>query len=762
MILTLLTVQFVSSIATLQVMKSQSEVQANQSLTVGGKILEKMLSEKQLQSLSSLEVLSGDYGFKSAIATQDVSTIHSVLENHGQRIESELMVFASSSSDMILSAPTLPEKEVAWFAEQFSSGKSLKEKEFKIISIDGYPFLLVSVPVKAPTNVGWIVSGMLLDETFSEEIKQITGLDAGFFTVDNDDALFFGTQSDANLEAFIDSKQSQSNTLDGDIANLDDGRLLVKNLSGGLINRPVYSYLYSKNTVWLNKYYELRNYQAMILLGSLIVAIILSVWLARGVSLPIKKLVNYAKNIGLGKRSIKPNVSSYELNVLSNTLEEMSASIANREEEIIYKNTHDLLTDLNNRNAAEEFLGKLSLKEHGTVALLNIKRFKLINDSIGYANGDLILKECAERLSIVVNKGTFLARLVGDEFLIASTEDLSEQLVQKVIPELERTMLVGGTRLNVQINAGVFQLTGKHHDVNDILRCASIALNQARNSKLSLEVYQSGQDENYKRQLNIIGDIKNALTNGNIYVVFHPKINFKNNSCNSLEALVRWNHPTLGLISPEEFIRLAENSGNIKMISEWVVESVIKQMQLWRSSGLNINVSINISADDLVDASFNQLVKSLLDNHSIDSNSLTFEITETVIMNEPEVAIESMLFFKNLGINLSIDDFGTGYSSLEYLKRLPANELKIDKSFILGIEHNHEDQLIVKTAINLAHDFGMSVVAEGVETLTAYELLKDLGCDIAQGFLFTKPIPAADLEKWLERFSTTRILSETI
>lgn len=762
MILTLLSVQFISSIATLQVMKSQSEIQANQSLTVGGNILKQILLEKQLQSLSSLEILSSDYGFKSAIATKNTSTIQSVLENHGQRIKSDLMVFASSSSNTILSAPKLPEQEKAWFIQQFSSGQSLREKGSKIVSIGGFPFLLVIVPVKAPTNVGWVVSGMLLDEKFSEEIKQITGLEVGFFTVEKDDVLLFGTHAHDNLEALIDSRNITSSILDGDIQNLNDGRLLINKLSSSINNRPVYGYLYSKNIVWLQKYYELRNYQIMILLGSLIVAIVLSIWLARGVSLPIKKLVDYARNIGLGKRSDKPDVSSYELNVLSNTLEEMNTSIASREREIIHKNTHDLLTDLNNRNAAENFLGGLSHEELGTIALLNIKRFKLINDSIGYANGDLILKECAKRLSKALGQKAFLARLVGDEFLIASSEDITEQLINTIIPELEKSMLIDGSRLNVQINAGVFQLTGKIHGANDILRCASIALNQAKRSQQSLKIYQSGQDENYKRQLNIIGDIKTALTNGDIYLVFHPKINFKHGSCDSLEALVRWNHPNLGLISPEEFIRLAENSGNIKMISKWVVESAIEQMQVWRDSGLDMNVSINICADDLVDSNFNQLVKKLLDNHSINSNSITFEITETVIMDEPEVAIESMLFFKNLGINLSIDDFGTGYSSLEYLKRLPANELKIDKSFIFGLENNHEDQLIVKTAINLAHDFGMSVVAEGVETLTAYDLLKDLGCDIAQGFLFTKPIPAPELVKWLKRYRAKRASDEFV
>ena len=752
-VLVLILVQLFSSAATLQIMKRQAESQADQSLDVGGRVFEQVLSQEKLQFLDSLEIIAGDYGFKSAVATEDNATIYSVLENHGQRIGADLMVFVANDLSSLISVPQLPQNEEQKLKQQTFLDEINQPSSNQIRLIGGLPFLLSYVPVQAPTTIGWVVSGRLLDKQLATEIHRLTALEAGFVNFPDDTVNLITSAETDDLSVSLKNITADTKGLEsGSLYQLDTGRLILVDLSTAG-KAKVFGYLYSDDSSWLGHYYNLRNYQAWILLAGILLAIALLVWVARGISRPIKKLVSYAKQIGQSSDAVKPEVETRELSLLSNTLEEMNKSIVLREKEIIHKNTHDLLTGLFNRNAAEDFLTDLTESRNGTVAIINVKKFKMLNDTIGYKHGDSILIELANRLVSYNSEKTLVARLVGDEFLIASQDDISQELAETIVPALESGMTIDESQLRLQVNVGLYQLEDKPTNANDVLRCTSIALNQAKYSTESIVKYRSGQDENYQRQLTIIGDIEEALAQNDIYLVFQPKVAIENRQCVSAEALVRWNHSQLGFISPEEFIHLAESSGNIRAISNWVVLNVIKQLTEWRKKGIDITVSINISADDLMDPHFNDFVQQVFEEHKVPTNSLIFEITETVVMDKPELAIRSMVFFKNLGIKLSIDDFGTGYSSLEYLKRLPSDELKVDKSFILNLDKNHQDLLITKSAINLAHDFGMNVVAEGVENKQSVELLDKLGCDIVQGYHFAKPMVNQEFMTWLASFN---------
>ena len=273
-------------------------------------------------------------------------------------------------------------------------------------------------------------------------------------------------------------------------------------------------------------------------------------------------------------------------------------------------------------------------------------------------------------------------------------------------------------------------------------------------------LYQQGQDENYQRQLHIIGIFEESMADGSMYLEYQPKVNLNSGQCTEAEALLRWQDKELGFISPEEFIQLAELSGNIRAVTNWVIEEVIKQIILWQAKGLSLRVSVNISVDDLLDKGFRFIVRSLLEKYSINPRYLSFEITESVIMSDPELAVESMNIFKDLGISIAIDDFGTGYSSLSYLKKVPASELKIDKSFVIDFDSNEEDRMIVETSVELAHSFGMKVVAEGVETESCLQQLKTFGCDLGQGYFFTRALRANDFEAWCEEFNSNTVLTD--
>lgn len=765
MVLALSLVQLGSSFATLQVIRNLSEEQASQSVKVGSKILREGLEQKEAQYRSATQVLVSDFGFKSAIATEDRPTIATALENHSRRINADLVLLLNNSLERLLSAPVVSAQEMERLVEGsqdfYRNGSAFSRN----LVINEEPYMIVFAPVKAPTTVAWVGMGFLLDKDVAEETKQITGLDVGFVAMSGSRATLNTTIDEPSIEHYFESQvspheQSQQQSILGLSRLESDDLIFVSELSSPTESAKLYSFMYVSSNSWLKRYYELRNYQLWVFLGALLVAIGVAIWLAKEVSRPVEKLVRFARRIGKGELSKAPQVKTKELSLLSSTLQQMNVDIKQRQEEIVYNNTHDMLTGLANRNAAEQYLKRLLDKGRGTLIILNIKKFRLINDSIGYANGDLILKAIAKRLTGTLPKDVFKARLASDEFLIAADYDICKLFAEQLLPALQQGINIDDSQVNVYVNAGVYYLNNRSQTINDMLRCADIALSKAKRSADSFVLYQQGQDENYQRQLHIIGIFEESMADGSMYLEYQPKVNLNSGQCTEAEALLRWQDKELGFISPEEFIQLAELSGNIRAVTNWVIEEVIKQIILWQAKGLSLRVSVNISVDDLLDKGFRFIVRSLLEKYSINPRYLSFEITESVIMSDPELAVESMNIFKDLGISIAIDDFGTGYSSLSYLKKVPASELKIDKSFVIDFDSNEEDRMIVETSVELAHSFGMKVVAEGVETESCLQQLKTFGCDLGQGYFFTRALRANDFEAWCEEFNSNTVLTD--
>lgn len=758
-VLALSLVQVGSSIATLQVIRTLSEEQATQTVQVGAKILEEVLEQKEAQYRSAIQVLASDFGFKSAVATQDRPTLATALDNHSRRIDADLVLLMDNALQQQLSAPAVTNHDM----ERLINGSQHLLKQENAFSrnmvINQRPYMIVFAPVKAPTTIGWVGMGFLLDRDVAEEIKQITSLEVGFVATDSANANIYSTVDESLVREHFMSQlgnvsQRESQAYDAGLSSLEsDDLLYVSELSSPTESAKLFSYMYVSSESWLKRYYELRRYQIIVFLGVLLVATGVAFWLAKEVSRPVEKLVRFARSIGKGGSSQPPVVKTKELSLLATTLQQMNVDIKERQKEIIFNNTHDILTGLANRNAAEQYLKSLVEIGQGTLIILNIKKFRLINDSIGYANGDLILKEIAQRLNQTLPDGVFKARLASDEFIIAADYDISKLLSNQLLPRLQQAINIDDSAVNVYINAGIYYLNNRSQTVNDMLRCADIALSKAKRSTDSYVLYQQGQDENYQRQLHIIGIFEESMVDGSMYLQYQPKVNIKTSKCTEAEALLRWQDKELGFISPEEFIQLAELSGNIRAVTDWVLEEVIKQIIVWQTKGLSLRISVNISVDDLLDKDFRYTVRSLLEQYSVNPRYLTFEITESVIMSDPDLAVESMNFFKDLGINISIDDFGTGYSSLSYLKKFPANELKIDKSFVIDFDSNEEDRMIVETSIGLAHSFGMKVVAEGVETEASLHQLTKLGCDLGQGYYYTRALGAKDFEGWCKKFN---------
>ncbi len=414
---------------------------------------------------------------------------------------------------------------------------------------------------------------------------------------------------------------------------------------------------------------------------------------------------------------------------------------------------HDALTELPNRLLFQKHLEQTlnaprQAHESTAILLFDLDDFKHVNDALGHYYGDMLLREMAKRLQACMRDGDMVARLGGDEFgvimtRVGSASDIAA-MAERALEQLDRPVAIDGHMVGVGASAGITQYPSDSDDPGRLLKNADLALYRAKNKgRATYEFYSQDLANHAERRLELISGLRDALEKDQLHLVYQPKIKLDDGRTIGSEALLRWVHPEEGLISPDEFIPVAETAGLSVAIGDWVLRQVCCQLSDWRSEGLPLlSVSVNLSATQFTDRSLIEKVNKTLTEFSIDPALIEFEITETAIMNDLDLAIEMMQGLVNLGSQLSIDDFGTGYSSFGYLRRLPITELKIDRSFVMGIVDSHEDRAILRAMVDLGHSLDLKVLSEGVETQEQYDLLNSIECDHAQGFLMSRPIAA--------------------
>ena len=474
--------------------------------------------------------------------------------------------------------------------------------------------------------------------------------------------------------------------------------------------------------------------------------------MARSITEPLRQLTEFARKIGQGLRVTAPQIHQGEVGVLSQTLSKMQQDILQREQQILYQSQHDNLTGLANRSRVDLVLPQLLLQPQLQLLLVNIKDFKHINDAFGYQNGDVLLQQLSVRLQQSSCQPLLVARLGGDEFLLVLSNFAAAQL-PVLQHQLSQDFRLGDSGLNLTLALALYQLESASISADDALRRADIAMVHAKNRHDHLAIYQSGQDESHQRELTILRDLPLSLQSGQMFVVYQPKVQLSSQQCKSAEALIRWQHPELGFIPPDEFIRLAEHSGLIALVTNWMIEQVMAQLAQWLQAGIAMKVAINLSAHDLTNPELPQQMAQRLQHFQLPAAALALEVTEGAVMQDPVQVIYILSQLRAMGIELAIDDFGTGQSSLAYLKQLPVHEVKIDRAFIKDIEHNQNDELIVQATTQLAHGLGLQVTAEGLENLAGLTKLQQHNVDTVQGYYFSKPLPAMQFQQWLTDFS---------
>ena len=437
-----------------------------------------------------------------------------------------------------------------------------------------------------------------------------------------------------------------------------------------------------------------------------------------------------------------------EFRRLAGTLNAMQDRVAEREARIRQQAYHDELTGLPNRALAEVELGRMlagaAAAGRVTAIVIHLTNLRELNASLGHGIADEVLRETARRLSAASRPGESVARLGASRYLVLVNRELPPQSLPRVAAMLvgvvRERMTIDQVDVELQARAGLYTNPDEGSAPDDMIRRAEIALYDAEESREPVGVFRIGSDDEHRRRLEIMTDLGRAITGGELRLAFQPKVAIATRRVSSVEALVRWNHPRLGAVSPAEFVPLAEQTGGSRQLTDWVLEAAIRQMAEWHKVGLALDVAVNLSAGDIVDSGLGDAILRVLAKHRVAPTSLVLEITESAMMRDPATAARNMELLRIAGVRFAIDDFGTGYSSLSQLRKLPVDELKIDRSFVSRAHADADDASIVSSTIDLGHNLGLKVVAEGVEETETLMMLRGLGCDFAQGYLISRPL----------------------
>ena len=463
---------------------------------------------------------------------------------------------------------------------------------------------------------------------------------------------------------------------------------------------------------------------------------------------PITKVTQALKSKAFNKStSLLLENRTLEISNLIEAFQEMDEKVSQRQGALEHQALHDHLTGLPNRLMLNQHLEYqlLAAKRNNknfSLLLMDLDHFKDVNDSLGHAIGDILLINTSKRLTEHIRKSDTVTRLGGDEFAILLPEANSseaELIIKNIINSIEKSFIIDGNTINIGISIGIACFPDDGTDATTLMQHADMAMYVAKRNQIGFSHYDESEDFISSNRLTLITDLRNALDNDSLKLYFQPQVDIDGLTVTGAEALLRWEHPEYGFIQPEKIVELAEYIGIIHQLSIWVLEKAIEQCSYWHQQGEQISIAVNLSVHDLTNTKLCENIDSLLKQYNLESNFLTLEITESGMMENPARSTEILNTLSSMGINLSIDDFGTGFSSLSYLKQLPVNELKIDKSFIMNMDNDESDVVIVQSTIHLGHNLGLKVIAEGIEHEGLLHLAKQLGCDKYQGYLFGKP-----------------------
>ncbi|WP_334031734.1 EAL domain-containing protein [Alteromonas sp. P256] len=733
-----------------------------ESLEVARYVVAEVFSNREEQLFTNASVLVDDFGFKSAVASQDNATITSTLENHGNRVGADMMALlslsgsiTSSTSEGLQSGQQFPHPQLVQNALQQGG-----QNAFIVVNNELYQVLFLLV--EAPNPIAIAAIGFRIDGSVLARLKSITLSEIAIVAEKQDSIIFKQTTLNDAQEnynrvngvdelswlSFIPSNQAQLITQYIPLFNDSDTKITLE--------------LSKSAQTLLTEFAKLQKQISIIAALLLAVSLFIAALFARRISKPLHRLSAISQEIAAGVYSHKKLVKSHttEIAALSDSFQSMQSNIQMREEQIQFQARHDLLTGLSNRyHIADVINKKLNNKESFDVIGINILSFRNVNDVFGYSNGDLCLHTLAGRLDEL---GGVAARLNGGEFLWMPESRLSSNDLASIQTELEAPIYAENVEITLKLSFGELHCPEDADGPSTLLKRLAITLDHARHLPKHRVRYSPDFDAEYTRRISIITELKQALHRDSpeLSLVYQPKLCLDSGSISHAEALMRWTSKNLGFVGPDEFILVAEQAGLIGAVTDWVIKRAINDTKTLVDNNVDVCVAINLSAKDILNTSLLPQIKSHIAEAGLSPTQLSFEITESDLVSDAQGVYSELCLYREAEFTLAIDDFGTGYSSLSYLKSLPVNELKIDKSFVLNLDKNQSDQQIVKTIIDLAHNFDLKVIAEGVETLPSLSLLNQWGCNYAQGYFISRPVPVEQFMQWYKDNKNTDWISQ--
>ena len=757
LVLGLVTVVLTAAICAIA-LKARAEVerQVGVQLHAAADAAREALRSRGTRLASAVEVLTSDFGFREAVSSADAPTLLSAIENQRARISADLVIVLNPDGHPVastlgaLSGKT--ENDLKELIASDADGQTLQLYRL----VDGRPYQLVLAPVRAPEPIGWAAMGFALDDGVATDLSRLLGVEVSFVAGGEHEPPYV-TSSVGRQErrAFVVVKGASEATPYVVTAGAD--KILTWTDPIQSTNGHLTLVLQRSLVSALRPYDDVRN--SMIAIGAFLLAVasVLAVLLARSATKPVDELTKAAERLEAGDYSVEvPPASITELKGLANAFNAMRAAVADREATIRHQANHDALTSLPTRARITEILDELLTQailknQRVTICLVEIQQFQSIIGSFGHAAGDEVLLEVARRLAAHEGRPGRVGHIGTDRFLVlletighVSAPRQAELIVERLRGSFEYSEV----SFQLEMRAGVVMFPTDGSRGAELLQRADLALYRAKETGVPIGVYLQGDDTSHRQRLAILSELRRAIASDELELHYQPKVETSTGRLVGCEALVRWQHPQKGFIPPSEFIPHAERTGAIRSLTAWVVATALRDLRCWQEAGFVIDVAINVSPVDLADPGFADHITALLVKTGADASHVVLEVTESGAMKDLPATLRMMEQLRLLGIRFSIDDFGTGYSSLAHLKRLPVDEVKIDRSFVQELEAERDD-IIVRSTINLGHALNLKVVAEGVEVASSAQLLAHLGCDLIQGYFVSKPLPTRQFTAWM-------------
>jgi diguanylate cyclase (GGDEF)-like protein len=759
LVASLAVLQIMTALLVYEVTRRQIIGEGEHQLALASTAFSRQLDDVSARVADNVSVLTLDYALRSAIAQRDRDTVLSALRNHGRRVGATRMLLVGL--DGAIQADTQADPKLQKFPFTDLLDTALEHPEAAVVAWDDRAYWIVVVPVSAPTLIGLIAAAIPIDDAFLQHIQEQSTLPNTIELAVQDARggwvpVARGGEGSNLAEQFVSSRGVWPK--EGPVLREVDGREYVVSatrLRSATLSPPILAVIgYSLDDA-LRPYRSVGIAWAALLALGLVLGLVGSLLIARGVSRPVEALAATARRIATGDyRPPEPLSQSGELGELSAAFANMTQAIGEREEQIRFQSAHDAVTGLPNRVAVEATVEQQLIAEpdtRGALLVVALARLPEITKTVGHAISDRLMRDAGER--ICGPAGDALVARAGDSEFLVWQRDADEAkaiaLAFRLIDELAEPYREADLAIDLAPAVGIALHPDHGAEASVLLQHADVALFAALGTADPVVVYDPIVDPHRPERLSLMGDLREALDQNQLQLHYQPKLNLAMRSVDGVEGLVRWQHPKMGLLAPDSFIPLAEETGNIRRVTRWVLAAGIAQAQRWNVHGRRLRIALNLSARDVDDPDLPQRIEELLSVHGVAPDMILLEITESAAMARPDAAVRVLRRVADLGIDLAIDDFGVGQSSFAYLRRLPVRELKIDKSFLLRFAIGPEDRSIVRSIVELGHRLGYRVTAEGVNDQATLDYLTEIGCDHAQGFFIARALPPDALAAFL-------------